>query len=170
MSHTEDDREMKVNSVVDFPSSKSIERQASEWLAKLDAEAPSREDLKAFEQWINKDAAHRQAFESQITFWDDQNILTQVVFPREETVQQRTVKNRSSFIWSRERLAVSGFAVLMLIISVVLLAPQFLTPSPVIYTTNIGEQKTIELPDHTTIFLNTNSQLKIDYDKLLKVK
>ena len=69
--------------VLDFPENKSIQTQASEWLAKLDAEQPSKSDLAAFKKWVNADNAHRIAFEEMVEFWDEMNILTQAVLPRE---------------------------------------------------------------------------------------
>ena len=54
--------------VLDFPDIQTIDSQASEWLAKLDAEQPSPKDLAAFKQWVNADPEHRQAFEALVEF------------------------------------------------------------------------------------------------------
>ena len=80
---TESSKENNSGAVLDFPDNKSIQTQASEWLAKLDAEQPSKRDLADFKQWVNADSAHRIAFEELVEFWDEMNILTQAVLPRE---------------------------------------------------------------------------------------
>ena len=65
MSHHKDTQNPQDNSsaILDFPDNKALQAQASEWLAKLDAEQPSAKDLAEFKRWINADLAHRQAFE-----------------------------------------------------------------------------------------------------------
>ena len=164
MSNNSDTNGMNKNSIIDFPDSKSIETQASEWLAILDAEEPSQEDLQGFKEWVNADDKHRQAFEGLIEFWDDLNVLTQVVLPREEVPQHQNAQVRQPSFWSANKFAVSSVALLVIVFSTLWFVPDFQERPPLIYTTKIGEQKTIELPDHTTVFLNTNSQIEVDYD------
>ena len=69
--------------VLDFPDNKTVQTQASEWLAKLDAEQPSKRIWPLSNKWVNADNAHRIAFEEMVEFWDEMNILTQAVLPRE---------------------------------------------------------------------------------------
>lgn len=142
--------------VLDFSDHKSIATQAAEWLAKLDAESPSAEQLSDFKQWVNASESHRKAFEALIEFWDDLNILTQAILPRElaASIQPaQTVFRRTA----------AAFAVSLLAIAAVLFAITLSGPQPTLYTTGIGEQKTIELADHSTVQLNTNSRLQVDY-------
>ena len=77
------DTQPNSGAVLEFPDHKTIHTQASQWLAKLDAEQPSQRDLARFKQWVNADPAHRIAFEELVDFWDEMNILTQAVLPRE---------------------------------------------------------------------------------------
>ena len=69
--------------VLAFPSVKRIDRQAAEWMAKLDAEAPTETERAAFKVWVNERPEHRQAFEAMIDLWGDMNVLSDVVLPRE---------------------------------------------------------------------------------------
>lgn len=163
MSHDTDNKETEGCSIVGFPDLKSLEAKAAEWLAKLDADNPSNEDLEAFRRWINKDKAHYQAFESMIDFWEDLNVLTQVVSPREENRQHRSVKSNPYSMRNGIGVVMSGLCAFAMIIACVVLAPHLITPSPSVYLTEIGEQKIIELPDHTMVFLNTNSRLEVNY-------
>lgn len=158
--------------VLDFPDIQTIDSQASEWLAKLDAEQPSPNDLAAFKQWVNADPEHRQAFEALVEFWDEMNILTQTILPRELLPQQPSATSNS--LWHRlQALArpiinaltytrAAGATALAILGLTVLLG------GPTHYSTQIGQQKTIELADQSTVQLNTNSRLQVDYSNDLR--
>jgi ferric-dicitrate binding protein FerR (iron transport regulator) len=57
---------------------RSVQAQASAWLAKLDNDKPSSQDLQAFKQWVNQDEAHIAAFKKVAAAWDELNILTRL--------------------------------------------------------------------------------------------
>lgn len=147
--------------VVDFPISESLEAQAARWLAVLDSDNPPQQKITEFKEWINQSYAHRAAFEALLSLWDEMNILTQSVPPR------RKEGYRLSFAgtWSR-RIA----ACLPLIMLTVLTLALVVTPAPQtsVYATNVGEQKTVELPDGTTVLLNTDTWMKVAYDDAVR--
>ena len=167
-----EDSRKGTNSIVEFPEHKSIETQASEWLAKLDAEQPSAKVLSEFKRWVNADTAHSQAFEDMVEFWDEMNILTEAVLPREQLSRQELSReklvneklaNEKPRLFAKPRAA---FATGMLTIAAVFtlaitISMQF--GAPTIYITGIGEQQTIQLADNSTVQLNTNSRLEVDY-------
>jgi transmembrane sensor len=142
--------------VVTFPETKSIQARASEWMAKLDGGEPTPAELNAFRTWVNEDSAHRQAMDEMIEFWGDMNVLTQIVLPREK-LGNRKVRTPSLWPWS------SAVAAMLVIAVAFWYAPELPNNGPLTYTTKVGEQKTIELPDHTTVFLNTNSRIEVSY-------
>ena len=158
--------------VLDFPENKSIQTQASEWLAKLDAEQPSKRDLADFKQWVNADSAHRIAFEELVEFWDDMNILTQAVLPRElltngllanelaanKLLPEQPIQRRP---WYASMQTVMGATLLAIAAVVATITLQL--PSTTIYTTGVGEQKTVQLADNSIVQLNTNSRLEVHY-------
>ena len=158
--------------VLDFPENKSIQTQASEWLAKLDAEQPSKRDLADFKQWVNADSAHRIAFEELVEFWDEMNILTQAVLPRElltngllanELAANKLLPEQPSQRrpWYASMQTVMGAALLAIAAVVATITMQL--PSTTIYTTGVGEQKTVQLADNSIVQLNTNSRLEVHY-------
>ena len=188
MSNRIDSQDNQQNNaaVVDFPETKTIDQQASEWLAKLDAENPSAEVLAAFKDWVNATEAHRLAFEEMVAFWDDMNILTQAVLPREQ-LQAKAIQKAAhervpepnqtplvgllsplqalfthSTVSTRAISTKAAFATVMLTIGL-LITTSLWSPAPKLYITGIGEQKTIELADHSIVQLNTNSRLEVDY-------
>lgn len=171
MSHHKDTHSSQSNSgaVLDFPESKTIQVQAAAWLAKLDAEQPSKTDLAEFKQWVNADPTHRSAFEELVEFWDEMNILTQAVLPRElqtpelmreqKREQEREPTPRpSAFAYNKAAMGTAFLSVATLVIALTIMLT-----GPTIYTTGIGEQQTIQLTDNSTVQLNTNSRLEVDY-------
>ena len=187
------DKRQNNSAVVDFPEIKTIEQQASEWLAKLDAETPSAEVLAGFKEWVNNAEENRLAFEEMVAFWDDMNILTQAVLPREQlqakAIQKAAQEPIQELIQEPNQTALTrllsplqalfthitvsaraististkaAFATIMLTIGL-LITTSLWSPAPKLYTTDIGEQKTIELADHSIVQLNTNSRLEVDY-------
>ena len=170
--------------VLEFPDTKTVDTQASEWLAKLDAEQPSTQDLAAFKQWVNADPAHRRAFEELVEFWDEMNILTQAILPREAMqLEPKATKYDSSAphkspspaAWPNRpilghHLAFprATFATAFLAMAAIVLTFALQMGGPTLYSTAIGEQKTLQLADNSTVQLNTNSQLEVHYSSNIR--
>jgi len=142
--------------IVRLPTTKSTQTQAAEWMAKLDGGDPTDEELIEFSEWVNADTANRQAMDEMIEFWDDINVLTQIVLPREKPNRDR-VRVFSLWDWRSAAAAMLVMAVGFWFV------PSFQHTGPEIYSTKIGEQKHIQLTDTSTIFLNTNSQVEVSY-------
>ncbi len=156
----------KKGAVINFPDIKSLQTQAAEWMATLDAESPSPEDVRGFRLWVNADPAHAAAFKEMIEFWDEMNILTEAVLPRELLAESNTDSSDNKGLFDRWRtISFKPFAALasaaVVAVSLVMLVPLFEKPG--VYTTAIGEQKTIQLPDNSVVQLNTNSRLLVDF-------
>ena len=137
--------------VVDLSEQGSIDDQAARWVARLDFDQPSPETLAAFKQWINQSAEHRQAFESYIDVWDQMNIATELVPPSRE--------HSPRLAWPRPWLALAS------VMLVAIISLQWLTGNSNHYSTAIGEQRSITLPDGSTALLNTNSQINVRYSE-----
>ncbi|MDC1513892.1 FecR domain-containing protein [Porticoccaceae bacterium] len=168
------DTQPNSGAVLEFPDHKSIHTQASEWLAKLDAEQPSQRDLARFKQWVNADPAHRIAFEELVDFWDEMNILTQAVLPRElmHPDQPTAKKDEPTAISASGRRFFPNtratFAASFVAIAGLVLAFMLQLGSATVYSTGIGEQRIIQLADNSTVQLNTNSRLEVDYSSSLR--
>jgi transmembrane sensor len=158
------------SSVLEFPEVKTLQTQASEWLAKLDAETASPRVLQDFKVWVNQDKAHRIAFEEMISFWDEINVLTQAVLPREQLATQPNSSQSTGIfvgwagqltqLFSRHSMRATAAALTVLAI---LITPIFWPQTTNEYITQVGEQKTIYLADQSAVHLNTNSRLEVDY-------
>ena len=152
--------------VLAFPSAKRIDRQAAEWMAKLDAEAPTETERAAFKVWVNERPEHRQAFEAMIDLWGDMNVLSEVVLPRELREHSHNSKQAQNdpaepalSLWRRGGM-VAACAVLLF---AVWLLPNLGHEQSQLFVTGIGEQRRIELADGSQVLLNTNSRLQVRY-------
>ena len=174
-THNPSDSSDNSAAVLEFPDIKTVQTQASQWLAKLDAEQPSAQDLAAFKQWVNAAPDHRQAFEELVEFWDEMNILTQAILPREAAeLSAGTIAGPSAAqanATAEYRPALSrylafpraAFATAFVAMAAIVLTFALQIGSPTVYSTAIGEQKTLQLADGSTVQLNTNSTVEVDY-------
>jgi transmembrane sensor len=173
-------RDSNEGSVIPIDTPKSIQAQASGWLAKLDGSEPSPEDLRAFKVWVNQDPANIAAFKKVAAAWDELNILTRLPSLLEQQALQK--KNRQQkqtqpstqgvHGWggltqnlTAQRLSLRQVAVAagLLIAVMIGLQSSFFAPQQAEYWTAVGEQKTLSLPDGSEVVLNTNSRIRFDY-------
>ena len=153
------------DNVSPFDEPKSVQAQASAWLARLDSDQPSSQDLQAFKRWVNEDDAHIAAFKKVAAAWDELNILTRLPSLLEQKDLQRKEQQPAMptfgfASFSLRQLAVAATLVMGLMFG---LQQTFHTPQQASYWTAVGEQKTITLPDNSVVQLNTNSRLQFDY-------
>ena len=156
-------RELNKDNILPLEEPKSVQAQASAWLARLDGDEPSPEDLRAFKQWVNQDAAHIAAFEKVAAAWDELNILTRlpsVLQQRELRQQHQKQKSETITKYPFRYVALAATLVLALFIG---LQQGFQPVQQASYQTAVGEQKTITLPDNSVVQLNTNSRIRFDY-------
>jgi transmembrane sensor len=169
-SHTSSDK------VLPFRSGKSVHDEAAEWIARLDADKPNRDTLAEFKQWANADPAHAVEYRRLSEQWDNLNLLTQMTLPSEALVDDPSSVSASNSafnntpepnarlfpVWNWSTIMAGGsFAAVFLVVVAVFLGSQ----QQVLYTTAVGEQKTITLADNSVVQLNTNTRLKVDYNE-----
>lgn len=143
-------------SVVEFPLNDSIDSQAAAWIAALDSDDPAPETVAAFQAWVRQ-PEHRAAFERLLSLWDEMNVLTQSVPPRRKKAV-RDWRQWLRAIWLQPQMLVGTAVTLMALVALALL----LTPVTQ-YQTAVGKQRAVALPDGSTVQLNTNSHIEIDF-------
>jgi len=63
-----------MDKVFDFPNKEKIEREAAEWLIRLDGDTQlSTDELSTLREWIQKSPLHRNELLSFREFWGDQS-------------------------------------------------------------------------------------------------
>lgn len=148
----------------------TIEAEASAWIVQFHNTRPTGEDMEAFHSWLRKSPEHRRTFEQLARTWNKLDGLSQLVFAEQD---QQTTANiapstRLGGSLFRFRFAVAA-AILFVVFSVVVFSVRNAVDYPrpeqfsAKYTTAIGEQKQVALPDGSGMRLNTRSITNVSY-------
>ena len=159
-----------MDKVYDFPDRKQVEEEAAEWLIKLDGDTSlSPTQLQELRRWMHKSPAHKDELLSFGEFWSNQSLVALPITLEELYYQDPETSKRSA--WGKRSSFMVIASMLLFAIAVWFKGSWFDRHSDLnsaLYATAIGQQKTIDLPDGSTVFLNTNSQLQIDYSEHLR--
>jgi transmembrane sensor len=139
--------------IVEFPERHRVEQEAADWLIRLDRSAePSADDLMDLREWLSRSPVHREELGSLARLWGNMNALTELAVP----LGSVGAPERTAFLARGGvgvRYALAGFA-----------APaDSLTRTNGLYSTSVGEQKSVLLADGSEVVLNTNSQIEVNY-------
>lgn len=129
--------------------------QATSWIVRIDRglHGNEREELS---RWLDESDRHRDAFLEIARLWDRMDVLSELaeLFPLREEIAD----NRGAIGW----IAMAGLACLAGI-AVALFHFQKSNGFVASYATTIGQQQTVDLPDHSRIRLNTNTALQVEF-------
>lgn len=149
----------------DLPSdSPGLTAEASAWIAQLETGALSTEDLAAFREWVNRSPRHYTEVRRLACLSREVNAIAHMAGPLKEAAARRKpiLKERAPARVLFAALAALAFCV---IAGGLFLVDQFGGRSaPYLMTTGIGEFKEVELPDRSTLHLNTDSQVEVDFN------
>jgi transmembrane sensor len=149
-----------VANIVEFGARTSIERQAREWLIRMDGDEPLNvSDREALREWMSRSGLHRQELIRISKFWSQANILAELSVCLESATQDRTGRRLR---WVA-RVAVAACVVLASVILVQWNLQRLDGEVNGIYGTVMGEQKTVSLSDGSSVQLNTDSEVQITY-------
>ena len=156
--------------IVDFPNRKAIEEEAGAWLIKLDGDSPpSADDLASLREWLERSPVHREQLCSLADFWGKMNVLTELAVPLGHPESRANRSHGESSRHTIPRFARAGFVTAVLVIGIGIAATYWLRPDPFIssngfYATAVGQQQSTTLADGSVALLNTNSQIRVDYN------
>jgi transmembrane sensor len=162
-----------VSNLLPFPNSRLEKEEAGQWLARLDR-GLTRTEHEALCQWL-REPRHREILFRLARDWDSMAVL-------EDLAELFPLPQKSAFSW---QLA-GRVAVVLLLVAAVATAVFYTRPyrqratSPQVaarprneaasgvsfnanYATPVGKRRTVELPDHSVIQLNTNTELHVEY-------
>ncbi len=148
--------------VVTLLGNDDLEAEAASWLTVLGRENLSKDELADFNQWLNQSVGHRAAFDEISGLWDDLAILKDLDDIAEAVIAMPEPRKS---IWLR-RPFLSMAASLVIGVAVAgLFYVQYLNglTQRDEFVTLIGEQRTVHLSDDSTIQLNTDSHVEIDF-------
>lgn len=152
--------------IIPFPDRTAIEAEACAWIARLDGDQPSSEDLSAFREWLGRSPQHREEIKRLTMLWADLNVLTELAVPLEKPRSSlwRRAAGFLKFGFPASRLAALASA------AIIAAAIIFFYPKPsafqetrLVYSTAVGERKPVTLSDGSAIVLNTDSQVMVSY-------
>ena len=143
----------------------SINQQACAWIAKLHGE-PSAKDLQNFRAWMAQSPAHKTEVRQLAKLWGELDVLTELAVVQEPLSTQSTSARLFDKVaaliklpnWNRPLTAMVTATLVA-----VLALPIIIGINKTTYSTDIGEQELITLRDGSTVLLNTNSSIRVDY-------
>jgi transmembrane sensor len=142
-----------------LPDIKEAEREASAWIARLNADDVSADDRTRFEAWRTAHPLHARAYEELSDTWRQFTaagpLVRAVSFAQSmnEATEIRTPPRR----WA---LTAAAVAVTVAVLTGLYAAR---VTSETRFKTSIGEQATISLPDGSRMELNSNSVARVEY-------
>lgn len=153
---------------LDFDNAE-VQAEACAWIAQLDAENLTSQDLEALKEWMSRSPMHQQELRNAAEVWGDLNVLTDLmdVIDSHHQTEKSLIKQRKVPFWRRPGLV--GAALVLILVGTLGLLQLYISPQmpnqPILMSTLIGEQRTADLPDGSTVILNTNSVIEVDYQK-----
>lgn len=144
----------------DRQAQQAIREQAAAWLARLDA-APGEAVADELVDWLRQDRLHLLVMLEMATLWDQFTLLEELsdIFPLENYVHGQRKKSRR---WT------VGAVLAVLCLSLVTLLASFTRDQhsntlPSAYSTRVGEQESVSLPDGSQVMLNTNTAIEVNF-------
>ena len=144
-----------------FRATGNVIEQAAQWHAHLQSDDVSSTDRSAFEAWRTQQPAHAEAYARMATLWQRFDALKDG--PAASTVGSILDQSLSARRGRNRKMA--GLLSLFVVIGAGALALNTATGDYLLadYSTRTGQQRTIELTDHSRIVLNTASAIDVDY-------
>lgn len=150
----------------------SVEQQAGRWFARLRGDQCSAEDRARHQAWLQADPAHRRAYAEMEALWkmaggfaDQAEIQPLRQQALADTATPPAATEPASFT-RRWLLPGAAAAVLLLLVLAFDFGRQTSPPALVaggVHQTLTGEQKTLALIDGSTLVLDTQTRLRVDF-------
>lgn len=155
-----------MSNLMQFPNPRKIREEACAWIARIDA-GLSADDKSALDKWLAASPQHVSVLLEMGKLWDEMDVMTELseLFPL-NGYERRDHAPRSH---RREWLAAAALG------GVAVLAwwgiGHFRLPEgeaswqtmTADYETAVGEQKSVQLVDGTTVMLNTNTRVEVQF-------
>ena len=154
------------NNIAAFSSKASIKEEAGAWIVKIDGGNLSASDASQLQQWLSTSDYHRDYLEKLARNWDSMAVMQELaaLFPingvqGKPTIAERLREKFSNWqrpaVWSGTGLATCALVIALFISG----------QPPNHFATGIGQQASYQLEDGSTINLNTNTEVEIDFSK-----
>ena len=160
--------------VSEFPDIETVKEEAGTWLVCLDGGDLTAEEAEALREWCDRSAFHREYLHKLASNWDGMAVMAELaeLFPLPAMEEQgRPHESGNTAAW-RLSLRTAFVAASTIGLAAIAYVTVFDVPSPTLpptqsveqnYVTAIGEQRSFGLQDGSTISLNTNSRLTVEF-------
>ena len=157
---------MHNSNVATFPSRAAIKQEAGAWIVKMDQRQLTAAEVRQLQQWVATSDFHREYLEKLAHNWDSMAIMQQLaelfpidgMQPTAPSWRQRLSNMLNPNIWAGSALASCALVALFVI-----------NQQPSHFETGIGQQASYQLQDGSTISLNTNTEVAIDFSNHRRV-
>ncbi|MGL6162508.1 FecR family protein, partial [Microbulbifer sp.] len=138
----------------------SVATEAADWYARLRATDTSEMDMARFRTWLAGDPARRREFEAIDALWGDLKCIE--ASPEVRRIRGEIAARRRKIARPRIGARLASAAILLLAVVVGgVFSWQHREANH--YATDVGEQRTLPLPDGSVVLLNTDSAIRIHY-------
>ena len=155
--------------VVNFPNTVAeIRAQASEWIAKMQSGPLSDVEQAELKVWVAQSRTHEVELKTMAENWDRLHSLGKKHSATFSESSNTEYERKNTNTWSKFALktaAVISFLALIPLVYMLSINPNSKFDTNGVFVTKIGAQKTINLSDGSVVFLNTNSELRVNYNE-----
>ena len=165
--------------ILTFPDAAATEGEAAAWVARFDAGDVSAKDQAEFQEWLNRSPLHRDAIAAYGDLWSEFDALKRLTDSDEAKREAGARDDRPAILdGARPLLAACAAAVIMVAGATLFFHPRpqvfakvenhppttlFHPAATLFYETAVGGPKKITLADGSSVILNTNSRLDVDF-------
>lgn len=148
-----------MSNVVKLRTEEAIIEEASLWIARLDRQLSEAEQVE-LKAWLGADERHHEAFLEMAELWDRMDVLSLLA-----DVASAPGKQKSSVWlgWAAALLIGCGLWFSLQPIQAWLSPDTVIVLNEQVYSTTVGEQRTVKLADKSVLTLNTNSSVIVTY-------
>jgi transmembrane sensor len=160
--------------ILAFPDTAAIDAEAAAWVARFDAGDVSAKEQAEFQEWLNRSALHRGAIAEYGNLWSEFDTLKRLTGGG-EAGEAPVAQDTPLLVRARPWLAACAAVAIVSVGGVVFFQPEPKThqapvarienPSPtgLFYESAVGVKRRITLADGTSVILNTNSRLDVNF-------
>lgn len=173
-----------MNNIKGFTNTQKIKEEAANWLLKIDDNTSlSSTELQALRDWVATSDVHRSVIIRMSKTWNNMDVLAAMRAAPERTSRFSMVKFKAllgtkilTALFKQDKTTHRGYSVLfklslvsmcliVSLLSIDLIFNEGVNSQPNYYITDIGEYQKHSLEDGSTLWLNSNSKVKVNYSK-----
>ncbi|MDN5941643.1 MAG: FecR family protein [Nitrospira sp.] len=147
----------------------SLREQAVRWIVRLHSGSATSDDRREFDTWLASSPEHRREFDAVSRMWgvldDAQPLLQSEIQKAEDLWADHDASRRPASRWSWWRWGQAATAATALLLLLVTGWWWTGLPETILYETAKGAQRQVTLADGSTVSLNTDTRLAVEFSR-----